>query len=269
MIESGNIHWLIQESCAEDHTLSSYALRVSSDFFYKLSQVSLTLETVFASSETHFLTSLWGNHGEPLISQFLDAVMMHMDSSSDATRLAALSAITTFASSSLNSLYFVAGLKDSALEGTDTVLSTLSDSHRGIGSKVLNCWAEMLFLKLDIQASVISSVASVMITTESLCRTEEDFGRHAQSILVILRKMGDVKKMAAMNYICWLAKQPLPIGKFAAFDLLRGFACMKKSWGLDIIIAHTETAEFLMVSTLYKNLEYELIFSFVYTESRD
>lgn len=257
MIRNGHIKWLVHESCDSEKILSSYALRATADFFLKVAEVLAASPTALADSE--LLSHVWGDSKSELIIQFLDAVMMHMDSTSDATRLAALAAITSFVSSSLEALYYVAGMEAPASpDGSSTaVFSGLRGSG---GAKVLESWVEMLRLKMDIQAAVLTSMATTMLATQKGCRTDEDFGRHAQAVLMILRRAGEVKNMAAMDYILKLAAQPVPIGKFAAFEMFRSLASLEKGWGLDILFSHSPFADFIMVrfSLLFHDIKFLL-----------
>lgn len=251
MIDNEHIQWIVQESCS-DSILSCYALRVASTFFLKLAEVTVKCDI---GPENELLLRLWGDRKTTLISTFLEAVMLHMDTSSDTTRYAAISAISTFASSSLESLVFVAGSSSEAVEdntvGVFLNLKDIAVSGATGGSAVLEAWMEMLRLKMEIQAAVISSIASVMLSTQTYCHSEVDYAKHAEAMVVILRRVGDIKKMQAMNYFNNLAKQPIPVGKFAAFNLLRSFASLKKGWGLDILFGHPEFVEFLLVRFIY------------------
>jgi hypothetical protein len=247
MIVNGHIQWLIQESCNHDTILSSFALRASSDFFLKMAEVVAKSDLALGGSESVLQMNLWGGvNSAALISQFLEAVMMQMDSTSDATRFAALSAITSFASSSLDALCHVAGVAAEGASGT--VFTGMRSSVATGGATVLEAWMDMLRLKLEIQGAVVCSIASVMLATQRLCRTEEEFAQHAQAVLSILRKVGDVKDTLTMNYLIKLAKQPIPVGKFAAFEMFRSLACLQKGWGLDLMFGHTDLVDFIMVS---------------------
>ena len=236
MNSAGHVQWMVQQACGEEPILASYALRVAAAFFVRLAAAS-------AQQGGHrLLQQVWGDQ-KPLIAQFLEAVVQHMDSSADATRFAALAAISTFASSSLDALCFVAGTRSDA--APETVFATPAASG---GASVLEAWTEMLRLKMDVQAAVLCSMAQVMLATDHLCRNDDDHARHAQAMLVILRRVGEVKKKPTMSFVHSLAKQPVPVGKFAAFELYRSLASLTKGWGLDLIFGHAEVVEYLTVS---------------------
>jgi hypothetical protein len=249
MLVNGHIQWLIQESSKVDQMLSTCALRVSSEFFIKMAEVTANSKL---SPDSSRLMNLWGEaNPSALTSQFLEAVMIHMSSTADATMFAGLSAISNFASSSLEALCYVAGMGSPGPEGVSrTLFAGMSSAAAATGGKtMLEAWTEMLRLKLNVQAAVIRSMAVVLLATQKLCHTEEDFAKHAQAMLLILRRVGDVKETLTINYVIQLATQPLPAPKFAAFEMFRSLACLQKGWGLDLMFGHTEFVDFIMVST--------------------
>lgn len=242
MISAGHVQWMMQEACGQEPVLASYALRVAAAFFVRLAAAS-------AQQGSHgLLQQVWGDQQAPVTTQFLEAVVQHMDSTADATRFAALAAISTFASSSLDALCFVAGTGSGAIGGTpETVFAVPSAAEGSGGSSVLEAWTEMLRLKMDVLAAVLCSMAQVLLATDNLCHNEHDHARHAQAMLVILRRVGEVKNTLTMSFVLSLAKQPVLAGKFAAFEFYRSLASLKKGWGLDLIFGHAEVVEYLTV----------------------
>jgi hypothetical protein len=225
--------------------LGNYALRTASAYFSHLGN-GAALQDLTGSSdslqEPASLSDLWNSIKADYAPLFITSVLKHIETSSEASRLAAVAAVTSFAASSLDVLEAV------AFGGESSRGPPFAPQTKALYARIVGDWIGLLGSKVEMQAVVLNSLASLIVATDKLCVSEEDYARHAEAILTLLRRVGDFKKLPTMTYLLKLAQQPIPEVKFAAFACFISLASVTKGWGLDILLSHQEFIDHFSVS---------------------
>ncbi len=197
------------------------------------------------------MSSVWTEVSQSLAAVFVASIARRMESSVDSSRLAALTAVSSYAASSLSALEIVAGLSKSP---EVRILAQAADL-------LLVSWTELLKSKLEIQAAALKSIARVISSSYDRCIDENDRLRHAECILKLLRRVGDIKGTSTMVYILKLAKQPVEELKFGAFEIFLSLAKLNQGWGMDVLFSHADFPAYLLVCTFTYTLSICLMMS--------
>jgi hypothetical protein len=198
-----------------DPLLSTTALRVIQQLMKQASKI--------VTSEGPYL---WTSVDQRMVREFLRAALLHVESSDDSSRLAAMYTISQFAAISPESLRLV--LEDAVL---------------------LRSWLSTLSAKVDLQAACLHSIARVLDPTKSPQPTEDPATTaEARAILhkQLFDQVGAVRRAnTTMDYLMRCVLQPLSEVRHGAFDIMRCVAQQPSAWGLRALFGYSGFEEFL------------------------
>lgn len=207
LIEHGHVSWLMQLACgndangAPDPLLGGQALRTLGGMFEKAAVLNVRIWDLEE-----------GFGGDRLGPSFIRAILRHVESSDEASLLIGLHAISSFAASSPAACRIV--LLDRALRES---------------------WLAFLTRKIELQSTALHTVARVLIASDG----EEDEASPSLKDLKrdLFLNIGIVRNQATMVYLLKLAREPVPLLKYAAYDVLRSLAMQSSGWGVELLMS--------------------------------